>query len=486
MDLINLFIAYLLVFSLWVLGKRIIASQDDWKKQLLTIGVNVAMLIVFLTIRPSTTTFLRDMSDSLLMSYVNSPLTILYFCIGAVVVTYITWYFVDREIVKPAPGNERFWLAIGVVGTSLCTLYIFLKQVGVKEILSSYNDLLYGFCATILVIVSIIFAKYKSQLQNAFAIPLGAVIVTLLSALTIWDYFGINILNKFFSDGEKLLSGGAIAKGEAVFIAPLVFIAVALIFSTIWHKSKEWNQRLTYRILSLAIWCLIGNACFISGMYMIGANDSQVKGAIHTKNRLAEGRFELEKKMSKAVPRNGLTYDEANTISLNTAKFDLKTLEKAGKSAEQHEAALMEISRKYEGLQVGMDTQKGKEFLKSRKEKGSNLWNSAKGKFFGPDSSSDDIEEPRPLGSFTQSQSTPTKTLTFTGIGYTGGIDGKGGIGVLMNTKDVVFGQHVKVNGAETYYGGKYQAISSFTNKAEDVDYIAMRAPQGVQFTISL
>ena len=78
-----------------------------------------------------------------------------------------------------------------------------------------------------------------------------------------------------------------------------------------------------------------------------------------------------------------------------------------------------------------------------------------------------------------------TKTYTFTGIGDTGGLDGKGGIETLQGGNHVKYGQKVYVDGAQTSWDYKYQSLSSFVNKGRGTGWIYMRADKGQKFTVT-
>lgn len=80
----------------------------------------------------------------------------------------------------------------------------------------------------------------------------------------------------------------------------------------------------------------------------------------------------------------------------------------------------------------------------------------------------------------------------YTGIGYTGGEDGKGGIAVLTNGKNVHYGDRVTIIGehAQGWIANKYKpAISgkvSFINHMRTNDDVGVRAPKGEDFTVTV
>lgn len=99
----------------------------------------------------------------------------------------------------------------------------------------------------------------------------------------------------------------------------------------------------------------------------------------------------------------------------------------------------------------------------------------------GPEAHDKDggVLQPAPLNT--------SRTYTFTGIGYTGGEFGTGGIRTLQFNMDVKNGDTIYMygHGVQIYSGGKYRTLSKESihmNKG----WVCMRAPKGEKFTVKV
>jgi len=120
-------------------------------------------------------------------------------------------------------------------------------------------------------------------------------------------------------------------------------------------------------------------------------------------------------------------------------------------------------------------------------DKGKGLWGNRPWKGDPATNTEGDILQPRLLGYDDAEGIKNTQTYSFTGIGYTGGMDGKGGIQTIKNFSDVQPGQKVTVSrNTQVYDLGNYKNLHEFTNKARENDYFWMRAPKGEEITITV
>jgi hypothetical protein len=473
MDLLKHFVLYILVASTYIVGKRIVANNDPWHKKLIWATTHGILFLFAFTICPNLTTLVGDISDQIIVAYGNSPIIILFMAIGAAIATYFTWYLVDRDIIKPQPGNERFFLAIGLIAAALFSFYIFLSKLGVKSIVTSNDDLSIGFAIGMAGLAGIIFIKFKDKIQNAIAIPVGGAITFVLFGLSYYNRYGIDLMTKIGQDGETGATG------------LLVILAVAATYSTIWHVSKDWNKRLTYKILSSVMMLLTLNALWISFLYISGANTHYQKENTYALNNVNQARFDREMEISLNTPRAGLTHNEARAISRDPKNSGLEKLEQVKRSLELHAAAIKEIEDRREKLMSSDNNKDGLQITKDFLTGGADAGISATEWLVGEFQKRWHSKEKKTTGS--ANTKSAGRTFTFTGIGMSGGADGRGAIPVLLNGTDVRYGQWVKINGnAQTFHDGRYRDLEGFENKADVVDHIWMRARAGETFTVTV
>jgi hypothetical protein len=302
-DLIKFGIRMLLAFTLFVMGKRIIANKDPWQERIIWVVVNAIMLFVFLWTEANVTTLVKDIADNILdtKDLKQALLTTVIVWAG---ISYMIWYMIDRVIIPEKSPADRYLLSAGLRALSVTFLYVYLEGAGVKSVFGLHEAELKIFYFVLLGIIAVnAIGAFRCYIQQRYANMLAVIVLAVTGLAIIEMMYGIAVIEKFKSDG---LSS---------WLAPAIIIFLAGFVSLIYSKEKPWNRRITYFLCWIGILIFISVAGYKLYLFSTGQSMAQVDDAIKTENAIQIRVCEAAIKALEDEVIHGLTYQQAEIIS---------------------------------------------------------------------------------------------------------------------------------------------------------------------------
>ncbi len=454
------------IFSYVALAYLAIATVDKFYNKRPSWQDSIYMLVllgiagtVFIFTKDMTIAIVKNNVANFIFSNQTGYTAHLMYCLLIVATTGIAWHGLLKYIVKPSSRGSEFVLAIASAMIGLSYLSSALNGLATKYNISNTDHFLYFCVALIIILSAIALYFFRKEIQEVVAIVLGGTIVYGVYVYAYFQYTGINLLDNARTAGHA--GGGA-------FITALL----AVLYAVVWYRKKAWYERKSYKIMAFFAMIAMLWSTYLSLAYIGGAIDKYEWEATQTENLAMQALDERQAKKLAIIAINGYTRDQALAVIKNPRSSDkevanaLQSIEKRQELQSKRVAtkATPKSTINEERVKQGFSwIRKGVVWIWNNR-----FWNNNPQQKKG-------------------NQKKIAKTYTFTGIGYTGGVDGKGGVKTIKNFVHVQPGQKVQISSnAEVWDRGIYKKITSINNRSRKHAFFWMRAPHGEKIVVTI